>query len=93
MTYEIKVANVTRALKNYGEQVCRKAYHLNNEVGEGAASIALQVAGFNTTRQADAAINAGRWLAESARFYGDSEINNSRAASAFDAFRSANGSF
>jgi hypothetical protein len=84
--------NVTRALKNYGEQVCRKAYRLNSEVGEGAASIALQVAGLNTTRQADAAINAGRWLATD-RFYGDSEINNSRAASAFDAFRSANDSF
>lgn len=39
-------ANVTRAIKNYGEQTCRTAY-------------------------------------------GDSEINNSRAASAFDAYRNA----
>jgi hypothetical protein len=88
--------NVTRAIKNYGEQTCRTAYDLNRRVGEGANSISHQLSGLNTTRQADAAINAGCWLvdeAEYVRFYGDSEINNSRAASAFDAYRDASGSF
>ena len=56
--------NVIRAIKKYSEQVCRAAYDLNRNVGEGANSIAHQLSGVNTTRQADAAINAGRWLAD-----------------------------
>lgn len=88
--------NVKTAIKKYGEQICREAYRLNREIGEGANSISYQLTGLNSTRQADAAINAGCWLAdqsEYARFYGDSEINNARAASAFDAYRNANGEF
>ena len=74
----MKPTNVTRAIKSYGEQVCREAYRLNREVGEGASSIALQLSGLKTTRQADAAINAGRWLADQAeyvRLYENHEIN------------------
>lgn len=66
--------NVTRAIKNYSELVCRHAYELNRRWGEGANSISLQVSGLNTTRQADAAINAGCWLvdqSEYVRLYGD----------------------
>ena len=69
-------ANVTRAIKNYGEQTCRTAYDLNRRVGEGANSISHQLSGVNTTRQADAAINAGCWLTDQSeynRFYGDSK--------------------
>ena len=85
-------SNVKRAIAKYGEAICRTAYDLNRRVGEGANSISHQVSGLNTTRQADAAINAGCWLADQSeyvRFYGDSEINNARAASAFDAMRAA----
>jgi len=53
-----------RALRKYGYAVCREAYRLNHEVGEGARTIAiiLQVGAVSTTRAADAAINAGREL-------------------------------
>ena len=71
-------ANVTRALKNYGEQICRTAYDLNRRVGEGANSISHQLSGLHTTRQADAAINAGCWLVDKTeyiRFYGNNEIS------------------
>ena len=69
-------ANVIRAIKNYGEQTCRSAYDLNRRVGEGANSIAHQLSGLNTTRQADAAINAGCWLIDQGeynRFYVESK--------------------
>ena len=54
--------NVRRAIANYGEDICRGAYHENSAVGNGASTIAH---GYGlTTNQADAAINAGRWLSE-----------------------------
>ncbi len=81
---------VKQAIAKYGEQVCRDCYRLNSEIGEGANTIGFYKG--LTTRQADAAIDAGRWLSEQQeRFHGDSEVNNSRAASAFDAFRMAGG--
>ena len=47
-----------RAFAAYGAATCRKAFELHCE-GWGASSIALEgVAGFKTTRQADAAIDA-----------------------------------
>ena len=47
-----------RAFKAYGASTCRKAWELHC-AGWGASSIALEgVAGFTTTRQADAAIDA-----------------------------------
>ena len=47
-----------RAFKAYGAAACRKAFELYCK-GWGARSIALEgVAGFKTTRQADAAIDA-----------------------------------
>ena len=50
-----------RAIANYGEQTCRDAYRQHANFGEGAATVGAY---FNiTTRQADAAINAGRELA------------------------------
>ena len=53
-------ASTRRALTKYGHEACRKAYELNAVRGEGAHSIAIahDVPGINTTRQADAAINA-----------------------------------
>lgn len=59
-------ANAKRAIKKYGVEACREAYRLNRVVGEGAATIALQydLSGVKTTRQADAAINAGEELAK-----------------------------
>jgi len=48
-----------QAIKLYGEQVCREAYLRNTKHGEGASTISLTMSGVSTTRQADAAINAG----------------------------------
>jgi hypothetical protein len=50
-----------KAITKYTEQVCLAAYRLNLK-GEGASSISLTLSGVSTTRQADAAINAGRDL-------------------------------
>ena len=44
-----------RAIKKYGEEVCRMAYEYN-QLGWGANSIGLELG--LTTNQADAAINA-----------------------------------
>jgi hypothetical protein len=52
--------NTKRAIKKYGEQVCRDTYKSHKVEGNGASTI-----GFYwglTTNQADAAINAGREL-------------------------------
>jgi len=54
-------ANVTRAIKKYDASTCREAYRLN-ETGEGASTIGFMMR--LTTRQADAAIVAGRWIYE-----------------------------
>jgi hypothetical protein len=57
------------AIQAYGEAACIEAFRMN-ERGEGAATIAFQgPATLRTTRQADAAIDAGReivaaWLPE-----------------------------
>jgi len=53
-----------RAKKNYGIVTCLRAYKAN-EQGNGAATIAIEIMGKGfTTRQADAAINAGREIAK-----------------------------
>lgn len=53
-----------RAIKAYGIDACRKAYHMCEFEGYGASSIANSgPVTIRTTRQADAAINAGRELA------------------------------
>lgn len=50
-----------RALLKYGKDACIVAYFRHITDGEGAATIALTgPAVLKTTRQADAAINAGR---------------------------------
>lgn len=54
--------SVKRAIKKYSEEKCRDAYDLNSRVGEGANTIGGYFGW--TTRQADAAINAGRWLVD-----------------------------
>jgi hypothetical protein len=46
-----------RAIEKYGEVLCMDAFRLNREVGEGASTIGWMHG--ITTRQADAAINAG----------------------------------
>lgn len=48
------------AVEKYGMQVCIKAHELNSKDGEGASTIGIYLG--LTTRQADAAINAGREL-------------------------------
>jgi hypothetical protein len=56
MTYSIKTR---RAITNYGMEDCVRAYRMSQR-GEGAATIAFTgPATIHTTRQADAAINAG----------------------------------
>ena len=43
---------------------CLEAYRIHTELGEGASSVALSynIPNVRTTRQADAAINAGRYI-------------------------------
>ena len=57
-----------KAIAKYGESACVKAFHMN-KMGEGAHTISLTgPETITTTRQADAAINAGREiLAKSGR--------------------------
>ena len=51
-----------RAIRAYGEEACRTAYTLHL-CGNGARTVALEgPVTIRTTQQADAAINAGRWL-------------------------------
>lgn len=56
-----------RAIKNYGEAACIEAYNLHME-GCGASTVAnlFNLNNIKTTRQADAAINAGRDLVQNA---------------------------
>ena len=57
-------AKTRRAIKTYGFRACVEAHRLNVS-GEGAATIAQQYPlNLKTTRQADAAINAGREIIE-----------------------------
>ncbi|UIF89283.1 hypothetical protein [Cupriavidus sp. UYPR2.512] len=57
--------NTARALDKYGVKACRVAYHMHANIGFGASGIAFEgPLELKTTRQADAAINAGRELAE-----------------------------
>jgi hypothetical protein len=55
--------NTQKAISKYGVENCRTAYAMHSIYGEGANTIGFYL-GF-TTRQADAAINAGRELARS----------------------------
>lgn len=58
MAFKYSKATV-RAVRAYGLSTCVEAY-LYSKQGYGASSIALEcVSGLKTTRQADAAINAG----------------------------------
>lgn len=57
-------AATRRAITNYGKDVCALAYHWSEKFGYGASGIANEMPGpIKTTRQADAAINAGREMA------------------------------
>ena len=57
--------NTARAIEKYGVKACRVAYHMHAVVGYGASSIANEgPRELKTTRQADAAIDAGRELAQ-----------------------------
>lgn len=55
--------NARRAISRLGEHVCRAAFAAH-QAGNGANSISWEVPGIKPgcTRQADAAIDAGRWL-------------------------------
>lgn len=58
-----------RAINAYGIEACREAFRMN-EAGEGASTIALQgPASIKTTRQADAAVNAGSEIAKVERIH------------------------
>lgn len=67
-------AATRRAISNYGAPACSRAFELSQS-GEGAASIATAhflptgngLAVVQTTNQADAAINAGREIAEAGK--------------------------
>ena len=54
--------NTKRALKAYTQQICERAYQLHHVDGEGASTVGIYLG--LTTNQADAAINAGRELAQ-----------------------------
>lgn len=53
--------NTKNAVKKYGAEVCREAYHIHSVDGEGSGTVAACLS--MTISQADAAINAGRELA------------------------------
>lgn len=53
------------AIAKYGEEACRKAFMMHSEWGYGASGVAQECEiSIRTTQQADAAINAGREMAE-----------------------------
>lgn len=57
-------AKTRKAIEKYGFDACVKAYIMNLD-GEGASTIAFTgPVTIKTTRQADAAINAGREIAK-----------------------------
>lgn len=51
-------ANTERAFRKYGQLACAKAFMLHHVDGEGGSTVGIYLG--LTTRQADAAINAGR---------------------------------
>lgn len=53
--------SVSRAVAKYSAERCREAFRLHSVDGEGASTVGIYVG--LTTRQADAAINAGAVLA------------------------------
>lgn len=54
-----------RAIANYGVKACRIAYDMHHRQGFGASGIAFEgPRELRTWKQADAAINAGRELAQ-----------------------------
>ncbi len=55
-------AKAKKAIKNYGEDVCRNLYNLHKKTGDDAQTLADSHK--MTTSQRDAAINAGRELEE-----------------------------
>jgi len=57
-------STTAKAITKYGYGTCREAYALHMD-GNGASTVAHSFASLNgNTRSADAAINAGRELAE-----------------------------
>jgi hypothetical protein len=53
-----------QAIQAYGIEACRKAFDMHDRLGYGASGVSHECAAtIRTTRQADAAINAGRELA------------------------------
>lgn len=54
--------NARRAVAKYGEATCREAFRIHTVDGEGACTVGCYLS--LTTNQADAAINAGRELAQ-----------------------------
>lgn len=68
-TYKFPGRKTRAAIAKYGEAVCRQAYDWHVRLGYGASGIANEMSGpVRTTRQADAAINAGRELAGKGAF-------------------------
>lgn len=63
MTFSTKTK---RAIKSYGHLACVEAFRMHDKDGEGASTVALTgPVSIKTTRQADAAIAAGREIAAS----------------------------
>lgn len=61
-----------RAIKAYGREACLTAFRMSQE-GEGASTIALTgPRSIKTTRQADAAINAGRDIVNNDKSWAES---------------------
>jgi hypothetical protein len=54
-----------RAIKNYGYDICREAFRMHDVEGEGGCTIGIYLN--LKTRQADAAIDAGREIEASMR--------------------------
>jgi hypothetical protein len=63
MLTSVMPRNVRRAVLKYGEALCLESFEHHDKRGEGASTIAQQRAFNGHTGAADAAINAGRWLA------------------------------
>lgn len=55
-------AKAKKAIKNYGEDVCRNLYNQHKKTGDDAQTLAAS--NKMTTSQCNAAINAGRELEE-----------------------------
>lgn len=59
------MSNIIKAIKKYGHEACELAHKINTKYGEGASTIAscYDLGRTLTTRQVDAAINAGAEMA------------------------------